>query len=493
MTKSLRILFLASEAAPLVKTGGLADVVNALPISLKQQGHDVRLAIPCYQSIAPEHRGEARFTCMARLGGQDRFGAVRESRLPKTDVPLYLVEHEGYFNRPKPYGDAFGEYADNLERFCFFSMAALDATRHLDWKPDVVHCHDWHAAPAVIYLKTLFENDAWWKGTPTVFTIHNLGYQGQYDASLFNITGIDPRYFHPDALEFHGGINLMKGGIAFADKINTVSATYAREIQTPALGQGLDGFLRTRRKDLTGIVNGIHYSQWDPAHDPHLAANYSAEEIRKGDGAAKLQCKRALLEQLALPDCNRPLIAMVTRLVWDKGIDLAVDALDRILDDGAMLAILGSGDSHYELALEQAAARRPDDMSVVLGYNEPLAHQMYAGADFFLMPSQKEPCGLSQMYSLAYGTAPIVRRTGGLADTVEDATAANLAKGKATGIVFRPPTAHALQRAVERALRLYDRPEDLRSVQSTGMACDNSWDRASREYVALYRAAMGRP
>jgi starch synthase len=349
----------------------------------------------------------------------------------------------------------------------------------------VVHCHDWHTAAIPVYLRTRLKDHPFWQGVPIVFTIHNLGYQGRYVSSLLPVTGMGWDLFNQNCLEYYGDVNLMKGGIAFATKINTVSRTYAREIQTPAYGQGLDGFLRTRCEDLSGIVNGIDYSEWNPAADPHIAAPFSPDDL-----SGKAACKEDLRARFSLARTDAPLFAMVSRLVWEKGIDLMVSAMDRILSKGAQLVVLGKGDPRIELAMEQAAARYPDQVSVVLGYDEALAHKIYAGADFFIMPSQTEPCGLSQMYSLKYGAIPVVRKTGGLADTVTDVTPATLLKNRATGIVFRLPTAEALGRALERAMRMYQEPDTLRSVQRAGMRNDLSWDRASREYADLYRKAI---
>ncbi len=486
MTHPLKILIVAAEATPFIKTGGLADVAQALPGALHRQGHDVRLALPCYGSIPASLKGTQRGTLFVNLDGTTQYGAWRETRLPDVDVPVYLIENDHYFWRDHPYSVNGYEYVDNLDRFCFFSRGVLDAVAQTGWRPDVVHGNDWHTAPLITYLNTHLANHTFWRGMPTVYTIHNLGYQGCYPKNLLPRTGLGWDLFHPDCLEFYGELNLMKGAIAFATKINTVSRTYAREIQTPAYGLGLDGFLRTRKKDLTGIKNGIDYSLWNPQTDPHITANYSPDKL-----AGKQRCKRAVQDLADLPHRKDvPLFAIVTRLVWEKGIDLIVEAMDSFLRKGAQLVALGSGDPHLEVALETAGARWPDQVSVILGYDEPLAHSIYAGADFFIMPSRSEPCGLTQMYSLAYGAIPIVRRTGGLADTVTDLTPANLAKGLATGLVFRPATAEALTRATHRALRLYEDLKTLTAMRRAGMREDLSWERASAEYVALYNDAI---
>jgi len=485
MSQKLKVLFVASEAAPLVKTGGLADVAFALPRALNAQGHDVRVAIPCYGSIPEAYRGDLRGTCFVNVDSRTQFGAWRESHLPGTNVKAYLVEHEGYFNRPHPYFQNGNEYGDNLERFCFFCMGVLDSVAQTGWRPDIVHCNDWHTAVVPAYLKTRLAEHPFWKGVASLLTIHNIRYQGRYSAGLLPKTGLDPSLFTPECLEFYGDINLLKAGIKFASKINTVSRTYAREIQTPAYGHGLDGFLRTRRADLVGIVNGVDYEAWDPASDPHVPVKFFLDDL-----SGKRQCKELLQREQGLPGCEAPLFVMVSRLVWDKGLDLVTNALDRLLLEDLQLVILGTGDPHYERTLECWTARAPDKIRVILAHDEALAHRLYAAADFFLMPSLTEPCGLSQMYALRYGAVPIVRKTGGLADTVVDASPANIMKGTATGIVFRPPSAEALVRGVFRALRLYAEPEVLKKVRHAGMSADFSWERASRAYVDLYRKAM---
>jgi len=485
MLDSLKILFVASEVAPHVKTGGLGDVANALPSALRRRGHDVRIAMPCYGAVPKENRGRRVGAFAVTTGSRTRRGVLREAQLPDVGAPMYLVEYDPFFRRDHPYGCGGKEYADNLERFCFFSRAVLEGVAQTGWKPDVVHCNDWHTAGVPAFLKTDYAGHPVWDGMPTVFTIHNLGYQGRYTAALFSKTGLDSELFTPKCFEFRGEINLLKGGIACANKINTVSRTYAREIQTSAYGHGLDGFLRSRRDDLTGIVNGIDYDEWCPAHDSMIASRYSAEDI-----SGKQRCKASIREEIGLAPSEAPLFCMVSRLVWQKGVDLLVDALDRFLDRDVQLMVLGTGEGKYEESFERASARGPRQVAYIKGYDEPLAHRFYAGADFFLMPSLTEPCGLSQMYGLTYGTIPIVRQTGGLADTVTDVTPANLSKGRATGIVFRPPTADALLRAVLRAIRLYENPDALQNVRRAGMKEDLSWERASEEYVALYREAL---
>lgn len=485
MRKTLKILHVAAELSPLLSTGGLAEVVNALPKALRAQGHDVRVALPCYKSIPPSLQGKQVAPCNAVIGPKTIAGALRETHIPGTDIPVYLIEHEGYFGREHPYGHEDSEYGDNAERYCFFGLALLNAMARIGWKPDIVNCHDWHTAPIVIYLKTRLSADPVWAGTPTVYTIHNLNFQGRFAADQLPFTGFDPSLFHMECLEYYGGINLMKGAIVLADKLSTVSPRYAREIQTLEYGAGLDGVLRKRRDDLRGILNGIDYEVWNPAHDPHIAAPFDCDNL-----LGKSLCKSNLQETFHLPQQNGPLFGVVSRLTWQKGIDLIIDALDSIPEERFQIALLGTGDAPIENRLINAAQRYPGKIAVVLRYDTELAHKVMAGSDFFLMPSRYEPCGLSQLYSLAYGTVPIVRRTGGLADSVRNLSRVNGRKTKATGLSFVPMTSQALLRAMRKALELYDAPETLEALRRAGMKEDFSWARASRDYVALYREAL---
>jgi len=485
MSSPLKILFVTAEMTPLLSTGGLAEVANALPKALHAQGHDVRVAMPCWRQIPPAQRGEHYALCVADLGARTAHGALRQAKVPDSEIPLYLVEHEGYYGREHPYGTGVAEYEDNAERFCFFSLALLHALPQTSWQPDVIHCHDWHAAPLPAFLKTQYQNDPVWGRIPVVFTIHNLGYQGQYRASNFYTTGFDSSLFTPEFLEYHGDINLMKGGIAFADRINTVSPRYAREIQTPEYGHGLDGVLRTRQSDLSGILNAVDYSVWNPVVDKSLPAQYSADDM-----AGKAACKAALQERLGLPRRDVPLVGLVSRLHWQKGIDLLVDALDELMKEDLQLVILGAGEAALEDGLQAVEARHPERLAVRLEFAPELAHAIFAGADFLLMPSRYEPCGLGQLYAMAYGTLPIVRRTGGLADTVTHANSVNLAAGKANGIVFVPRTSGAVLRAVREAMTLYRQPRPLAQVRRTAMQARFSWERAAKAYVALFADAM---
>lgn len=485
MPEALKILFLASEVAPLAKTGGLADVAYALPRALHEAGHDARVAMPCYGFLPQSAHGERCAMTAARMNGHTIYGALRLSEVPGTEVPLYLVEHENYFNREHPYQGAYGEYRDNLERFSFFSVAALDGVQRAGWAPDVVHCNDWHTAVAPAYLATRLRHDPFWARKPSLLTIHNLGYQGRFSTELFPQTGLPQELLTPDYFEYYGDLNLLKGGIAFSTKVSTVSRRYAREIQTPEWGCGLDGFLRKRADDVAGIVNGVDYTEWNPGTDKRIAASYTKKDL-----TGKAVCKRALQKELSLPVSDAPLFGIVSRLVWNKGLDLLVDALPAMLGENLQLVVLGTGDAYYETALADGIGRRSDRARVVFRYSDDLAHRIYAGADFFLMPSHFEPCGLGQLYAMAYGAVPVVRRTGGLADTVRDITPANRVRGRATGLTFSGTSGESLAAEVRRAMELYGRKEAYRAVQVAGMAEDFSWRRASEAYVALYERTI---
>jgi len=487
MSEPIKILYVTAEAAPLVKTGGLADVSCALPRALRAQGHDCRIAMPAYGTIPAADLGEQAAPCTAYLDGPVH-GAVRRSTLPGTDVPLYLIEHHDYFDRNHPYGEGGREYPDNLERFCFFCLAVLDGIPRTGWVPDIVHCHDWHTAAIPAYIKTRCIDHPVWANKPTVFTIHNMAYQGRYASTLMPKTGLGWELFTPRYLEFYGDLNVMKAGIIFASKINTVSVTYAKEIQTETAGHGLEGVLRTRAQDIIGIANGVDTAAWDPATDKRIAANFHS-----ADPAEKARCKAELQQRLGLPVTAAPLFGMVTRLVWDKGVDLLLSCLDDFLRRNAQLVVLGSGDEVFESALKQAEARFPGKMAVHIGYDEDLAHQVYAGSDFYLMPSRTEPCGLSQMYAMRYGAVPVVHRTGGLADTVTDASPANVAGGRATGLVFASWSERAFQNMIARALKLYTDPAKLAAIRRAGMEQDFSWDRSATTYVDVFREAIAQP
>lgn len=481
-----KVLFVTGEAHPFAKTGGLGDVGGSLPPALRRLGHDVRLLLPAY----PYAKRAAGMTNLHAVGQihlplSPTPATVLEGTLPGTDVVTWLVDHPPAFDREgNPYLDPTGQaWPDNAQRFAILGHVAATlalAGAGIEWRPDVVHCHDWQAGlvPALLSLSNA--------RPATVFTIHNLAYQGVFPAETFAALGLPRTLWSMEGLEFYDQMSFIKGGIVFADRLNTVSPTYAREIQTAAFGHGLDGLLRHRSERLCGILNGIDVDAWDPARDPYVAQTYSIQSPER-----KRENKRALQERFGFaPDRGRPLIGMIGRMVEQKGFDLAIEAWPALAQRDVQMVVLGSGERRHEDAWRERARHYPGQLAAYIGYDEALAHQIEAGADMFLMPSRFEPCGLNQMYSLRYGTLPIVRNVGGLADTVVDASAETLAAGTASGIVFHDANAAALTEAVQRALDLYGNSSLWQRIIATGMAQDFSWDKSAREYVSLYERAL---
>ena len=481
MTQPLRILLISSEVEPFAKTGGLADVAGALPQALATLGHDVRVLMPKYRGV--ERHGTLR-TAVPRVrvpvGDRTTEGALLEGRLGHA-VPVYFLAHDHYYDRPALYGTGQGDYLDNCERFIFFCRGALEALRALGWTPHVIHANDWQSGLVPVYLETLYKDDPALGEVGTLFTIHNLAYQGVFWHFDMPLTGLGWDLFTPAGLEFYGKLNFLKGGLVFADVLNTVSKTYAQEIQTAEFGCGLEGVLQYRRADLHGVVNGIDVAAWDPATDRDLTKPYSAEDL-----AGKAACKQALAQELGIEADGAPIIGIVSRLAAQKGLDLVLEALPELVDAGFELALLGAGEPGLETAFGEAARASRGRIAIRTGFDNALARRIYAGADMFLMPSRYEPCGLGQMISMRYGTIPIVRRTGGLADTVVEARPA---RRTGTGFGFAEPTARALLEAATRALAAYREPALWRQLQRNAMAQDFSWPASAREYVALYRKA----
>jgi starch synthase len=498
----LNILLASSEVVGFAKTGGLADVAGALPHALARRGHRCAVILPLHNSArnatsAPEPTDK---TFSVVVGSKVVEGRLWRSSL-RGDVPVWLVEQDDYFGRDDPahgrgiyqYTKPDGsraDYDDNCERFVFFNRAVLEVLPLIDQWPDVLHVNDWQTGLIPVYLKEQYRHRMF-DGKPlgydkigTLLTIHNIAYQGTFWHWDMKVAGLDWRLFNPRQLEFYGKLSFLKAGIVYADLLNTVSPTYAREVQTPYFGYGMQGVLTENQHRLSGIVNGVDYSMWDPRHDKHLAANYTADDL-----SGKMVCKEALQREFGLAeDTDAPLCGVVARLTEQKGVDLIVAVAPGILDKGGQLVILGEGDRKYHHLLERLRDRYPGRMGLYLGFSEATAHRIEAGADFFLMPSAYEPSGLNQLYSLRYGTPPVVRATGGLADTVTDATPENLASGTATGFRFAGYSPHECWRAVERAMGMYrDYRDDWLAVVRTGMTQDWSWDRSAAEYEALYR------
>ncbi len=482
-----RILLAASEAAPLIKTGGLGDVCGALPGQLRALGHDCRLLLPAYPAALAACR-ELQVVARFALHDLPEPAELLEG-IDGDGNPAWLLNAPSLFARDgNPYTGPDGhDWPDNARRFGLFSRAVAQIAAGavgLDWRADVVHCNDWQTG-----LVPLLLHDYGHHRPASLFTIHNLAYRGLFPVEALDQLGLSRSLFQMHGLEFYGQIAFIKGGLLYADWLTTVSPTYAREIRSEAHGQGLHGLLETRSDRLVGILNGADYRIWNPASDPHLAEPYDRDSL-----ARKAANKAALQREMGLQDDPRaPLCGLVSRLVEQKGIDLVLTNLDWLVAQGAQLALLGSGQREHETALLAAAERHPGRIAVRIGYNDPLAHRIEAGADLFLMPSRFEPCGLNQIYSLRYGTPPLVRRTGGLADTVVETNEATLQAGTATGFVFDQADAEALRTALAEAMRLYrDQPHDWHSIQATGMAQDFGWERSARAYEALYRRAINR-
>ena len=477
---ALRILHAAAELFPWVKTGGLGDVIAALPPALAAQGVDVRLVLPGF----PGFLDAFALSETIRLRTPFVAGRVRVAlaRLPGSGLAAYIVDHPAFYDRPgNPYAAPDGsDWPDNHRRFALLGWVAAALGRGADpqWRPDIMHCHDWHAGLAPAYLR------AGGGGVPSVFTVHNLAFGGFFPAARFADLALPASFFSIDGVEFYGGVSLMKAGLFYADRVTTVSPTYAGEIQTPAFGMGFDGLLRARAAVLTGILNGVDPRIWAPENDPLLPQRYGVDDAAAGKAAAK-----AALEQRfgLVHDPDAPLFGAVTRLTAQKGCDLLLAALPGLVALGGRLVLLGSGEAALEAGFTAAAETYSGRVGVALGYDEAQSHLIIAGSDSILVPSRFEPCGLTQLYALRYGTLPLVRHTGGLVDTVVDANAVTLAEGIATGFAFDEDTADALLEALQRATALYHDPSSWRRTMRQAMTRDFSWEAAARQYGALYR------
>ena len=476
----MRVLSVASEVFPLVKTGGLADVAGALPAALASEGVTMRVMVPGYRDVMRDLSGATELRRYA-----DLFGA--EARLlagAAGGLDVIVLDAPALFDRPgNPYLAPNGaDWPDNWRRFAALCRAAADigAGAIDSFVPDVVHCHDWQAGLVPAYLGYISTTSA-----RSVMTIHNIAFQGRFPASIFPFLGLPPEAFDIEGVEYYGGVGFLKAGLRHAGAITTVSPTYAEEIRSPDGGMGLDGLLRLRSDVLSGIVNGIDTAVWDPASDPHLAANYTAATLPR-----RAANKRAIAEAFGLTPDDSFLFCVVTRLSWQKGMDILGECIDGLVARGARLAVLGSGDAAIEGMFRAAASRHPGRVGIVTGYSEPLSHLLQGGSDSVLVPSRFEPCGLTQFYGLRYGCVPVVSRVGGLADTVIDANIAALDKGVATGFQFLPVEAPALERAIGRAIDLHRDTRAWRKLQQNGMKSDLSWGASARRYADLYRALV---
>lgn len=492
MNREIRVFMVAAEGVPFAKTGGLADVVGALPYALAEHGCSVRCFLPRYRQVDLEKFGLSTLLPRRTVSFAGAEVAYRVLAAPaERGVEWLFLDAPGFYDRDALYGTYGEDYPDSCERFAFFCQQALATVRELDWRPDVVHCHDWQSGliPAYLKLKTrtgiVDTFDTFFSEIRSLFTIHNIGYQGMFSADKLWITGFSPEHFTYEKLEYWGSINFLKAGIVFADRISTVSKRYSEEIQTEAFGRGMDGVLRARAADLTGILNGIDVETWNPATDPHIAANYTAEDLR-----GKRECRRALSKEVGLnPRVRVPLIGVISRLEEEKGFDLLSSAIPRIMAMGAQMVVLGTGSPEYHTILSRMARRYSGQFAAVLAFDPVLAHRVEAGADMFLMPSKYEPCGLTQMYSMRYGTVPIVHATGGLADTVTNYDGRTK---RGNGFSFSRYSVDALLTAVRRAMKFFNDRERWESIMRAGMRQDFSWSAAADQYRMLYDELLNR-
>lgn len=478
------ILFAAGEAVPFCKTGGLADVVGALGQALGRMGHRVCLFLPAYRAV--EETGRP----LKRVSGR-YWVPVGEQTVPATLLAMdwgaataYFVEHPGYFHRDGLYQESGKDYEDNDERFVFFARAALEGAKYVGFKPEVVHAHDWQAGLLPAYLKTLYRTDGFYARAASVITIHNIAYQGMFSKDALFLAGFGWADFTPERLEYYGGFNFLKAGLVFADVLTTVSPTYASEIRSsPDFGRGLEGVLRHRSSDLVGILNGIDTRAWDPATDPRLARNFGPSDARAGKAANKA----ALRKECGLASGEGPLLGIVSRLDLQKGLDVVLALVPRLLERGVQLAVLGTGDSQLQQGFARAAVRHRKAVHFRADFDEPFAHRVYAASDLFLMPSRFEPCGLGQLIAMRYGALPVVTRTGGLADTVREAPA----EGPANGFAASRCSPEEYGAALDRALDAWADSKAWEAMMANAMGRDSSWERSAGLYVDVYRRAEG--
>ena len=492
MPRTSEIVFMASEMVPYCKTGGLADVIGALPVELSNLGNNVTVFLPYYRKVmewAEKSGNEPEIiedsTLPFFLPGYTGEACVRELK-HESGMRVLFIDYPSAYDREELYTEGGTDYEDNATRFGIFTKAGLEACKKLEIKPDILHAHDWQAACAVIFLKTHYRDDKFFKDTRSVLTIHNLGYQGRFPADKYPALDLPWDLFSVDGLEYFGQVNLLKGGIIFADHITTVSPTYSKEIQTAEFGAGLDGVLKSRADKLSGLLNGVDYNIWDPSKDNFIPKKYSHRNL-----SGKWKCRKALRDEVGLPDGQGPLIGMISRLAEQKGFELVLETLKKIVKLDCQMVILGTGDERYHQLLSEAAKKYPEHISVNLAFSNELAHKIEAGSDIFLMPSRYEPCGLNQLYSLRYGTVPIVSSTGGLKDTVENATPAKLKAGKATGFVMRAFSGNSVINAIKKAAQMFrDDPDAWKELMITGMKKDFSWPSQAKKYLKLYNSMI---
>jgi starch synthase len=486
VAEALRVFFLSPEVVPFAKTGGLADVAGSLPKALKGMGCDIRVAMPYYRTTK---KGNFKVNVIYEDVEIPLFGEILKDDIFLTEadggVPLYFINKDEFFDREYLYGTPKRDYFDNAERFVYFSRTIFLLCKMLDFQPHVFHCNDWQTGLVPVYLRTVYREDPFFSGAHSLFTIHNIAYQGTFDEEKLEATGL-PRdvVYHPDGIEYWGKINFLKAGIVFSDIINTVSQKYSREIQTPEFGYGLEGVLRDRSENLYGVLNGANYEEWNPKTDPLIAANYDEHDL-----PGKAKCKEDLLAEFKLPRSLKelPILGVISRLADQKGFDLLAGSMGDLMKMDLGFVLLGTGDERYHQLFRRIGKKYPHKASIRIAYDNALAHKIEAGSDIFLMPSKYEPCGLNQMYSLRYGTVPLVRATGGLEDTIEDY---NPKTGKGTGFKFQSYSSRDFLQTVRKALAVYRDRKKWKGLMIRGMKTDFSWQRAAREYMNLYGKAM---
>ena len=483
----MKILFVASEMVPFSKTGGLADIAGSLTKALSDLGHEVSAVVPFYK--ATEEKGfdieEVDCSFSVPISDREEYGEVFRT-VTDAGVTVYFIGKTAYYGRDELYGTARGDYHDNAERFIFFSKAVIELCKCLELHPDVIHCNDWQTGLVPIYINRLLSEHPLFQNTGTIFTIHNIGYQGLFWHLDMHLTNLPWNLFTPDGIEFYGKINLLKAGVVGADILTTVSESYAKEIQTPEFGCKLEGILGERSDRLFGVLNGVDYDDWNPLTDKYIAANYGPDDL-----AGKAECKADLLREFGLPEADdAPLLGVVSRLADQKGFDILAPVMDDIVKEGFQFVLLGTGDEKYHELFKKIAAKYPNKVGINLGFSNEMAHKIEAGADIFLMPSHYEPCGLNQMYSLKYGTVPLVRATGGLDDTIVDF--ADSKSNSANGFKFEEYSSSALLDKLQQACKLYADKKKWNQLVLNGMACDFSWDVSAKRYIELYQEAVER-
>jgi len=487
MNQPLRVLFATSEAVPFAKTGGLADVAGALPKFLRRLGCEIILVMPYYRMVKQsgfpiQYLGE---NLEVPLKEEILQAEVYVGQLDK-EISVYFIGRDEFFDREYLYSTPRGDYFDNAERFIFFTRSVLHFARHIRFSPDVIHHHEWQTGLIPAYLRSIYSDDPIFSSTATVFTIHNIAYQGLFKKEKFPLTSLPLEMYNPEGIEFWERINLMKAGIVYADAINTVSQKYSEEIQSPEFGYGLEGILRKRREDLYGILNGVDYQDWDPSHDPHLIARYDLSDL-----SGKKECKKDLLKEFNLPPALEkvPLIGMISRLADQKGFDLLAEIRDQLFSLDIGFVLLGTGEQKYHDLFYQVAQKYPQKAGIRIAYDDRLAHKIEAGADLFLMPSKYEPCGLNQIYSLRYGTIPVVRATGGLDDTI---THYDPSRGTGNGFKFVRYDAKDLLHQIKTAISFYAQPPHWTKLIHNAMVSDFSWHQSAEAYLQLYKKAMAK-